>query len=133
MEDDFIIPDVRVFDEIKRHIVGPVMIPNRFDRHDEGASYNEVEYACHWYNKNNFGDVDINHDYDVDCARVIESYILEVDITLNGIDLHKGTWMAKTEIDKTNVGDVIWEMFLSGELTGYSPEGGVYEIEIANL
>lgn len=124
------IPDIRKFDDVKRHLIGPVLVPNRFDLHDEGLSYNEVEAACHYYNKNHFGDCDINHAFDVDCARVIESYILEGDCEIDGQLMIKGTWMAKTEIDHSHVGDIIWEALLAGELAGYSPEGGVYEHEI---
>lgn len=127
---DTIIPDVREFDEVKRHLLGPVLMPNRFDLHDEGLSVNEVEAACHYYNKNHFGQCDINHLFDVDCARVIESYILEVDTDIDGKLLKAGTWMAKTEIDKSPTGDVIWEAILSGDLAGYSPEGSVFEHKV---
>ena len=44
------------------------------------------------------------HVLQVDCARVIESYILEVDCEIDGETLVAGTWMAKTEIDRTHVG-----------------------------
>lgn len=125
-----VIPDVREFDEVKRHILGAVLVPNRFDRHDEGLSINEVEAACHYYNKNHFGSTDINHLFDTDCARVIESYILEVDTVIDGKPLVAGTWMAKTEIDKTNVGDVLWEAIVSGDLNGYSPEGSALEHKV---
>lgn len=127
---EIIIPDVREFNEIKRHILGPVLVPNRFDGHDEGLSINEVESACHYYNKNHFGNTDINHLFDVDCARVIESYLLEEDTTIDGKTLVAGTWMAKTEIDFTHTGDVVWEAILSGELSGYSPEGPVWEHKV---
>lgn len=127
---DQTIPELREFDEIKRHILGPVLIPNRFDGHNDGMTANEVESACHYYNKNHFGSCDINHVFDVDCARIIESYILEVDTTIEGKLLVAGTWMAKTEIDKTPTGDVIWEAIIAGDLAGYSPEGSVYEHKI---
>ena len=127
---DLVIPDIREFDEIKRQLLGAVLIPNRFDLHHEGMSVNEVEAACHFYNNNHFGSCDINHMFDVECASIIESYILEVDTTIEGFTYVAGTWMAKTQIDNTNAGDVIWESILSGELAGYSPEGGVYEHEI---
>lgn len=125
-----IIPDVREFDEEKRHLLGPVLVPNRFDRHDEGLSINEVEAACHYYNENHFGSTDINHLFDTDCAKVIESYILEVDTVIEGKTLIAGTWMVKTMVDKTHVGDVLWEAILTGVLNGYSPEGVAYEHQI---
>lgn len=125
-----IIPDIREFDEEKRHVLGPVLIPDRFDLHNDGLSKNEVEYACHYYNKNHFGSCDLNHMLQVDCARVIESYILEVDCEIDGETLVAGTWMAKTEIDRTHVGDVVWEMLITGELAGYSPEGSVFEHKV---
>lgn len=124
------IPDVREFDEVKRHILGPVLIPDRFDLHNDGLSKNEVEAACHYYNKNHFGSCDLNHTLQVDCARVIESYILEVDCEIDGETLVSGTWMAKTEIDRTHVGDTVWDMLVTGELAGYSPEGSVYEHKV---
>lgn len=125
-----VIPDVREFDEVKRHILGPVLIPDRFDLHNDGLSKNEVEAACHYYNKNHFGNCDLNHVLQVDCARVIESYILEVDCEIDGETLVAGTWMAKTEIDRTHVGDTVWDMLVTGELAGYSPEGSVYEHKV---
>lgn len=125
-----IIPDVRDFDEERRHVLGPVLIPDRFDLHNDGLSKNEVEYACHYYNKNHFGSCDLNHILQVYCARVIESYILEVDCEIDGETLVAGTWMAKTEIDRTHVGDVVWEMLITGELAGYSPEGSVFEHKV---
>lgn len=122
-----IIPDVREFEDIKRHLLGPVLIPNRFDLHNDGLSKNEVEYACHYYNKNHFGSCDLNHILQVDCIRIIESYILEADCEINEESFTEGTWMAKAEIDRTNVGDTVWEMLTTGELSGFSPEGAVYE------
>tara|TARA_R110000851_G_scaffold95639_5_gene207744 strand:- start:1307 stop:1711 length:405 start_codon:yes stop_codon:yes gene_type:complete len=126
------IPDIRQFDDIKRQMIGPVLIPNRFDRHDDGMSRNEIEYSCHYYNENYFGQCDINHTYNVSCAKIVESYILEVDCVIDGRSLVAGTWMAKTQIDRSNTGDVIWEALLSGELAGYSPEGMVYEHQITD-
>lgn len=129
---EVIIPDVREFADVKRHLIGAVLVPNRFDRHNEALSFNEVEAACHYYNKNHFGDCDINHTFDVDCARVIESYILEGDCEINGQLMTAGTWMAKTEIDHSNTGDIIWEAIINGELAGYSPEGSALEHKIIN-
>lgn len=130
MEKKIVVPDVREFDEIKRHLLGPVLVPDRFDRHNEALSVNEVEAACHYYNKNHFGNTDINHIFEVDCARVIESYILEVDTEIDGQVLVAGTWMAKTEIDFSHAGDVIWEAIVDGDLNGYSPEGSVFEHKV---
>ena len=127
MED---IPELREFDEEKRHLLGPVMIPNRFDQHGDGFTFNEVEFSCHYYNKNNFGSCDINHAFDVDCCGIIESYILPSDSVLNGTELPTGTWMVVMEVDKTNTGDVIWQMLMDGELQGFSPQGPMYEHKI---
>ena len=124
------IPELRQFDDERRHLLGPVMVPNRFDRHGDGFTANEVEYSCHYYNKNHFGSTDINHLFNVDCCCIIESYLLEAEVTIGGVILHEGTWMVKLEVDKTNVGDVIWEMLNNGELEGFSPEGSMYENKI---
>jgi hypothetical protein len=125
-----IIPDIREFDEVKRHLTGAVLIPNRFDLHDEGLSVNEVEAACHFYNANHFGSCDINHTFDVECATVIESYILEADTVIGGFQHTAGTWISKIKIDHSLTGDVIWEAILDGELAGFSPEGAAFEHEI---
>ena len=124
------LPELREFDEEKRHLLGPVMIPNRFDRHGDGFTPNEVEYSCHYYNNNNFGQCDINHEWDVNCCKIIESYILPTDITISGTTLIEGTWMVKLQVDKTYTGDVIWEMLQDGDLEGFSPEGSMYENKI---
>tara|TARA_Y100000310_G_scaffold144891_1_gene144139 strand:- start:311 stop:655 length:345 start_codon:yes stop_codon:yes gene_type:complete len=111
-------------------MLGPVLVPNRFDIHNDGMTANEVEAACHHYNSNHFGSCDINHVLDVTCAKIVESYILEVDCTINGQELTAGTWMAKVQIDNTNAGDVIWNALVEGDLNGYSPEGMVSEHQI---
>ncbi len=124
------IPDIREFDEVKRHLVGAVLIPDRFDLHNEGLSVNEVEAACHYYNTNHFGSCDINHKFDVECAKVIESYILESDTTIGNKTHTKGTWISKIAIDHSETGNVIWESILNGDLAGFSPEGSAYEHKI---
>lgn len=124
------IPELREFDDIRRHLLGPILIPNRFDLHGDGMTPREVEYSCHYYNKNHFGQTDINHMFDTDCCSIIESYILEEDSIINGTTLVKGTWMGKLEVDKSNAGDVIWESLLDGTLTGFSPDGSLYENKI---
>lgn len=121
------IPELREFDEEKRQLLGPVLVPNRFDQHGDALTDNEVEYSCHYYNSNNFGDCDINHVLDVDCCSIIESYILPTTCLINGTEIPLGTWMAVMKVDKTNTGDVIWEMLSNGELQGFSPKGTMYE------
>lgn len=126
------LPEIRDFDTIKRHVLGPVLIPDRFDLHNEALTANEVEYSCHYYNKNHFGQCDLNHYLDVDCAQIIESYILEYELVINGLSFPIGTWMAKLEIDKSNTGDVVWQSILDGDLAGFSPHGPCYEHEVTN-
>jgi hypothetical protein len=106
------------------------MIPNRFDLHGDGATKNEVEYACHHYNKYHFGQNDINHLFDVECVNIIESYLIEAETTIEGQLYVEGTWMAKAEVDFTNTGDVIWEMLIAGDIQGFSPQGDLYENKI---
>lgn len=124
------LPELRFFGDVRRHILGPVMIPSRFDLHGDGATPNEVMYSCHYYNTHHFGESDINHVLDVDCVRIVESYILETESIINGQTYIEGTWMAKAEVDFTNTGDVIWEMLLSGELEGFSPNGTMFENKV---
>ena len=124
------LPELREFDEERRHLLGVVMVPNRFDLHGDGFTVNEVEYSCHYYNENHFGNTDINHLLDIDACSIIESYLLEEDTIIAETPLPKGTWMAKMKVDKTHVGDVIWEMLNNGELEGFSPEGSMYENKI---
>lgn len=124
------IPDLREFEEERRHLLGPVMIPNRWDQHGDGFSVNEVQYSCHFYNKNHFGNCDINHALDVDCCRIIESYILPTDATINDVQLPAGTWMAVMEVDKTHTGDVVWEWLKEGSVQGFSPQGPMFENKI---
>jgi hypothetical protein len=127
---DIIMPELRHFDSEKRHLIGPVVIPQRFDQHGDGFTVNEVEFSCHYYNRNHYGSCDINHVLDVDCCRIIESYILEVETEINGVTLPAGTWMAKMEVDKTYTGDVIWDMLKEGTLQGFSPKGFMQENKI---
>ena len=124
------IPELREFDEERRHLTGPVLIPNRADLHGDIFTVNEVMSSCHYYNKNHFGHTDINHEYSVECCSIIESYLLPVPIVLGGIELPEGSWIAVLEVDKTNVGDVIWEMLHTEDLDGFSPQGPMYENKI---
>lgn len=125
-----LIPELREFDDVKRHLIGPVMVPQRFDLHGDGFTANEVEFSCHYYNKNHFGDCDINHAFGVDCCQIVESYLLENESSIGDKVYPAGTWIAKMEVAKTPTGDVIWEAILDGVLDGFSPEGGAIDYPI---
>ena len=126
-----VIPEVRIFDEVKRHILGPVLVPERFDRHGDAMTSNEIEFSCHYYNENHLGRCDREHDQKIlSCAKIIESYILEFPVNYNGVQLPAGTWMVKVAVDKTEEGETIWQQFLSGELQGFSPDGDCMEHKI---
>lgn len=125
-----LIPEIREFDEEKRQLLGPVLIPNRFDQHGDAITINEINFSCHYYNKNHMGQTDIDHDWVSASCEIIESYILPVDWTVGEITLPKGTWMAVLKIEKDALGDIVWQMLRDGTLQGFSPMGKLLENKI---
>jgi hypothetical protein len=126
------IPELREFDAVKRELLGPVLIPSRFDGAGDGMSVEEVIYACRWYNDNAYGSIDINHELEVDCVKVLESYILEYEMVTENVTLPAGTWMMRIKVDDTTVGDLVWGWLLDGTLNAFSPEGACLEHKVGS-
>lgn len=111
-------------EEVKRLVIGPVLIPDVFDAQDDIATEEEVEEAAHTFmmRANEPGICGVMHrDFSRD-IRLVESYILRQDLEIDGETLPKGTWMVGFKI----LDDDVWDQVLRGELRGFSMHGLAY-------
>jgi hypothetical protein len=101
----------------RREITAPVLLPDVVDSHGDIYSEEEVLKACR-----NFNEVCMKanlqhmHQMDDDAAKFIESYCLPSAMTVDGVDLPKGTWLATMKINN----DALWKSVKEGEFTGFS-------------
>lgn len=101
--------------EMERLVYGVVMEPDVEDAHGDVMSAEDIEKACHLWQRT-AGIVKDQHDQDIEAA-VVENYILPVDFKADsGQEIKKGSWIQVTKV----FDDVVWKMVLDGERTGYS-------------
>ena len=122
------------FNEEKRIVTGPLMIPNKFilRMQEDGSPYyiwfsrkTIRKMAEKFFKMNNHNNTDINHDEDVtDKNTLVESWIsesMEYDKAYKlGYMLPPGTWYVSYKIND----DDTWKKIKSGELNGFSLAGG---------
>ena len=122
------------FNEEKRIITGPLMIPNKMIllRETDGSPYyiwfsrkTIRKMAEKFFKMNNHNNTDINHDENItDKNTLVESWIsesMEYDKSRKlGFALPPGTWYVSYKIND----DDTWKKIKSGELKGFSLAGG---------
>ena len=122
------------FNEEKRIVTGPLMIPNKFilRMQEDGSPYyiwfsrkTIRKMAEKFFKMNNHNNTDINHDEDVTNKNtLVESWIsesMEYDKAYKlGYMLPPGTWYVSYKIND----DDTWKKIKSGELNGFSLAGG---------
>jgi hypothetical protein len=90
---------------------------SEYDLHNETYDADEVEKACHNYNRNcmkaNLGHLMMVEE---DIAYVVESYCSEIDMVLGDQFIAKGTWLQKWQFND----DSIWEGVKGGQWNGLS-------------
>lgn len=100
------------------------------DLHEDWYDEECIEKACHDFNKN-CGRANLMHSVMTDGFSFVESYIAPVDMTINGVDIKKGTWLATIEVSNDEEHSWIWDGIKSGKFNGLSiqAKGIVEDIE----
>jgi len=106
-------------------LYGIVYEPNTGDNQGDYMSEQEIEKAAHEYSQF-YRNVDLEHNLKAGAGSVVESYIAPQDLTINGTEVKKGSWVLVTKAD-----DEMWDAFQSGEITGYSMKGIAREVLIS--
>lgn len=91
-----------------------VLEPNVVDLHSDTYDENEVRKACH--NFNTFCEkAYIDHKQETEDMRFLESYIAPDDMSINGVNVVKGTWLAVCEFSPE-----LWEEVKADPKVGLS-------------
>ena len=100
------------------------------DLHGDWYDIDTVEDACHSFNRF-CRKANLFHLVDTTAFEFVESYITESDMLIGEEPIKKGSWLAKIYVNKSDVGDLVWESIKSGEFNGLSVqcEGFVSDIE----
>ena len=100
------------------------------DLHGDWYDLDTVEDACHSFNRF-CRKANLFHLVDTTAFEFVESYITESDMVIGEEPIKKGSWLAKIYVNKSDVGDLVWESIKSGEFNGLSVqcEGFVSDIE----
>ena len=100
------------------------------DLHGDWYDLDTVEDACHSFNRF-CRKANLFHLVDTTAFEFVESYITESDMLIGEEPIKKGSWLAKIYVNKSDVGDLVWESIKSGEFNGLSfqCEGFVSDIE----
>ena len=100
------------------------------DLHGDWYDLDTVEDACHSFNRF-CRKANLFHLVDTTAFEFVESYITESDMIVGEEPIKKGSWLAKIYVNKSDVGDLVWESIKSGEFNGLSVqcEGFVSDIE----
>lgn len=100
------------------------------DLHGDWYDRDTVEDACHSFNRF-CRKANLFHLVDTTAFEFVESYITESDMLIGEEPIKKGSWLAKIYVNKSDVGDLVWESIKSFEFNGLSVqcEGFVSDIE----
>ena len=104
-------------DDEQQLIYGIVYTPDEVDAQGDFMTAVEIEKSAHNYLEK-YRAVDVEHSNIDGAGVVVESYIAPVDMNINETKIKKGSW-----IQVTKANDKLWELYKSGEITGYSMYG----------
>lgn len=120
-------PIIKSVDELKREITFLIYEPNVPDAHGEFASIDTLQKACDNFNqcyfeksiavtslfhmRNEDGNIE-----STDSFEILKTFTAPVDLTIGETPVSEGSWLAIIKI--TN--DVLWQLFLDGEVSGLS-------------
>jgi len=111
-------------DEEERFVFGEVLVPEDVDAHGDIYNAKEVRYAAHFFMEY-FNNVGYMHEEFINNgAKIIESYVAPVAMTIEGRKIKKGTWLIGMRIKD----DVLWSDIKLEKLTGFSI-GGVASVQ----
>ena len=113
-------PIVKALQEELKQVLYIVMVPDEVDAHGDIATVEEVRKACYSFNKEvlHAGRPGANlfHTQPTTSFEFAESYVLPVDIELDGVLVTKGTWVTTLQV----IDDELWGFIKSGDICGVS-------------
>ena len=126
-------PAVRIdkaTNEIERKALFVAMSPDETDAHGAETSIKEVEKAMRSFNTHCMK-ANLFHRVDTKDAEIVQSYTTPVDMYIGDTFIRKGTWLQEWYFPETEVGELLWQKVLSGEINGISigARGIVEDIE----
>lgn len=108
-------------DSVHKIITFPVLVPDEKDFNWDIISQDEIVKTAINFALS-LGTKQINFDHqdgtDTTEARFVETYILPIDMVMEGGILPKGTWMVWIQFSET-----LYQKFIDGEIVGVSMEG----------
>ena len=116
--------------EMERKALFVAMSPDETDAHGAETSLKEVEKAMRSFNTHCMK-ANLFHRVDTKDAEVVQSYTTPVDMYIGDTFIRKGTWLQEWYFPETEVGELLWQKVLSGEINGISigARGIVEDIE----
>lgn len=109
--------------------MGEVLVPDDTDTQGDEYDEGDVRKAAHFFAEHGFFAVGLMHERTLARSkiRVLESYLAPIDMTVEGRDVKKGTWLLAARV----VDDDLWQAVKDGSLTGWSIEGTAIAEEIS--
>ena len=116
--------------EMERKALFVAMAPDEPDAHGATTSLKEIEKAMHSFNKHCMK-ANLFHQIETQEAEIVQSYTTPVDMYIGDEFITKGTWLQEWYFPETEVGEMLWQNVLSGEINGISigARGIVEDIE----
>lgn len=99
-----------------------VLEPEIADLHGDIYSEDEVRKACHNFNQY-CEKAYVDHAVETEDAKIVESYIAPSDLTINGVNVVKGTWLQVWQFN-----EALWQVVKSDSKIGVSI-GGYAKVE----
>ena len=95
---------------------GIVAEPDATDTQGDFQRAETIRRAAYWYMEHH-QHIGLQHKLLIDdSARILESYIARCDMTIEGVDIKKGTWLMAVRI----LNDEVWSGVKAGTITGFS-------------
>lgn len=115
----WVVPIIKI-DSEKHLISGAVLIPGEIDSQNDRVSRDEIEKAAHGFLLKS-RTLDLQHDelLDKGDARVVESWVSPIAMTLGEKDYPAGTWFMTSHIPSGE----IWKLVKVGKINSYSIRG----------
>lgn len=114
--------------EDRQYVLGPVLIPNRFDAQNDAFMPEVIEQTAHLFMKDRIAGIssmNVGHRTDREDIVIAESYILKGDQVVGNRRLPAGTWLLGAYLP-----DDLWADVKAGRLNGWSIHGPGRRVEM---
>ena len=105
--------------EMERKALFVVLAPEEFDAHEHIYSAKEIEKGMRSFNRHCMK-ANLFHRVETQEAEIVQSYTTPVDMYIGDKFIKKDTWLQEWYFPETEVGEMLWQAVLSGEITGVS-------------